>query len=183
MAEKSKTTPPTSVKTPPIADSKPLPKITSNFSSLKKETPNLNNIFKKKEVEKEDTPISNIEKRNQPYDKQQLADAWNNFIAIQKVEGATLSLLKNEYLLKDNNIIEIQLKSPIETKLLSSINDELVQSLRKKLSNDFISISTNLNMAVAQKKAYTNAEIFMEMAEKNPDLLKLKEALGLDTEY
>lgn len=94
-----------------------------------------------------------------------------------------LSLLRNQYVLKPDHAIEIQLKSPIEANLLSNIEKDLILFLRDKLENDNVMISHKLDLEVVQKKAYTSAEIFNEMAKKNPDLLKLKDALGLDTEY
>ncbi len=109
--------------------------------------------------------------------------AWEKFILHDKTTGATLSLLKNERILKPDNKVEIQLKSPIEKNLLAKINDDIIKLLRNELKNDHIIITCNVNMAIVQKKAYTSAEIFNEMAEKNPELLKLKDALGLDTEF
>ena len=91
--------------------------------------------------------------------------------------------MKNEYLIKDNSEIEIQLKSPIETSLLSKIHLNFVKYLKNELENDFITVTSKVNTINVKKKAYTHAEIFQVMAEKNPTILKLREALGLDTEF
>ena len=55
--------------------------------------------------------------------------------------------------------------------------------MRDALQNDFTMISSAFNQEATVRTAYTNEEIFKEMLEKKPELLKLKEALGLDTEF
>jgi len=94
-----------------------------------------------------------------------------------------LSLLKNEIKLPKEFEIEIQLKNSVEKKFLGEIEVELTKYMRDALENDFTMISSAFNQETTVRTAYTNAEIFEEMLEKKPELLKLKEALGLDTEF
>lgn len=150
-----------------------------NISNPKKKIPSFKNIFEKKKKSTENTSLTKVEKRHKTFDINKLTAAWNDFISSNNISGATLSLLNNKYILKSEKEVEIQLKNPIETDLLAKINDDLVHHLRNKLENDYLIISGKTNMEVEQKKAYTDTEIFNEMAEKNPNLLKLKEALGL----
>jgi hypothetical protein len=57
---------------------------------------------------------------------------------------------------------------------------DLHDFLRKRLLNGAIEINIKVNKDQKQRKAYTDEEKFKEMAEKNPDVLKLKEQLDLD---
>lgn len=94
-----------------------------------------------------------------------------------------LSLLKNEIKLSKEFEIEIQLKNSVEKKFLGEIEVQLTKYLREALQNDFTMISSAFNQEATVRTAYTNEEIFKEMLEKKPELLRLKEALGLDTEF
>lgn len=152
-------------------------------TSQKKETPSFNNIFKKKEEATENDATPTAEKRNEAFDAEKLKAAWDKFIEVNNCGGATLSLLNNTHELKANYEVDLILKSPLETNLLSNIEADLNQYLRNELKNDHLLIKPKLNLAETQKRAYTSTEIFSEMAEKNPALLKLKDALGLDSDF
>ncbi len=52
--------------------------------------------------------------------------------------------------------------------------------LRRKLKNNTIELKLEVIKDVREKKAYTDEEKFKELSEKNPNLKKLKEQLGLD---
>ena len=79
--------------------------------------------------------------------------------------------------------VEVQLKNSVEKKFLGEIEVELVHFLRNDLSNDFIMVSSAYNQETTIKTAYTNAEIFDEMVGKNPELIRLRDELGLDTDF
>jgi len=60
---------------------------------------------------------------------------------------------------------------------------DMLEFLRKELSNYSIQISTIINKDVANKKAYTPEEKFNKMQTKNPTLSKLIDKLNLDIGY
>lgn len=92
-------------------------------------------------------------------------------------------VLSNEKKLLEGSTIEVSLKNQIETTLLAQIEKELTLFLRNDLKNDHILVSSQINAEAHETRPYTNAEIFNEMAKKNPALLKLRDELGLDTDY
>jgi DNA polymerase III subunit gamma/tau len=60
------------------------------------------------------------------------------------------------------------------------IKQELTDFLRKKLHNAEIQIEAIIHAEETKAKPRTEQEKFESMAEKNPDIWKLKEVLGLD---
>ncbi|MFY0653021.1 MAG: hypothetical protein JXQ96_13345 [Cyclobacteriaceae bacterium] len=105
------------------------------------------------------------------------------FIDKKNVSNSFLSLLKNEFKIQDKTNIELQLKNSVEKKFLDEIEVELVRFMRDELKNDHILITSEFNKEETKRTAYTNAEIFEEMLAKKPELLRLKDELGLDTEF
>lgn len=58
--------------------------------------------------------------------------------------------------------------------------ENLVLSMRDKLRNHFIEFEVSIEAEATQNYVKSKAEIFREMAEKNPVLLKMKNDFGLD---
>ena len=55
--------------------------------------------------------------------------------------------------------------------------------LKDKLQNDYIKFTTKLQQIKKTNVPYTNKEKFNKMKEDNPNLEKLRKALGLDPDY
>lgn len=111
----------------------------------------------------------------------EVQSAWNEFAESRKDQVAEYNLMLREFVLLGNTI-QLQLTNPVEEPLLAGIRADLLTFLRQKLNSD-ISIEGVLLKSAAKKIIYTNKEKFDHLAEKNPILLKLKERLGLDTDY
>lgn len=59
--------------------------------------------------------------------------------------------------------------------------DALVRSIREKLKNHYIEFEVTIAQTeIVQNYIKSKSEIFKEMAEKNPVLLKMKNEFGLD---
>ncbi len=150
----------------------------------KTETPKLTDIHKKEEkIEVLDVLIPDEEKNNSSFTNEEVQTAIKKYISEKNLSNTYLSLLKNEFKIIEDVNIELQLKNSVEKKFLGEIEVELTKYIRDVLKNDFTLISSVFNQEVTARTAYTNAEIFEEMLSKKPELLKLKEALGLDTEF
>ena len=150
----------------------------------KTETPKLTYIHKKEEkIEVLDVLIPDEEKNNSSFTNEEVQTAIKKYISEKNLSNTYLSLLKNEFKIIEDVNIELQLKNSVEKKFLGEIEVELTKYIRDVLKNDFTFISSVFNQEVTARTAYTNAEIFEEMLSKKPELLKLKEALGLDTEF
>ena len=84
------------------------------------------------------------------------------------------------------NTININVDNELQRKMFveDGLQDEIIHFLRESLENS----SIRLNIGVAEtemqeKMIYTQAEKFNHLAEKNPNLILLKTALGLDYDY
>jgi len=144
----------------------------------------LTDIFKKEEKSEEQVvQVEEVDKRNEPVTLEKVEVSIQKYISEKNLSNTYLSLLKNAVKLISETTVEIQLKNSVEKKFLGEIEVELVHFLRNDLNNDYIMVSSTFNQEKSIRTAYTNAEIFDEMVEKNPELLRLKNELGLDTDF
>lgn len=85
---------------------------------------------------------------------------------------------------RDFDLIKNNLNFKLPNKILFDIFHEIKQDLtdflRKKLHNSDIQIDATITAEETKAKPRTEQEKFESMAEKNPAIWKLKEALGLD---
>lgn len=78
------------------------------------------------------------------------------------------------------NTLTFKLPNKILFDIFFEIKSELTSFLRKKLHNGEIQTDAILTAEESKAKPRTEQEKFESMASKNPELWKLKEALGLD---
>ena len=81
-------------------------------------------------------------------------------------------------LIKNN--LNFKLSNKILFDIFFEIKQDLTDFLRKKLHNSDIQIDATITAEETKAKPRTEQEKFESMAEKNPAIWKLKEALGLD---
>jgi DNA polymerase III subunit gamma/tau len=81
-------------------------------------------------------------------------------------------------LIKNN--LNFKLPNKILYDIFFEIKQDLTDFLRKKLHNSDIQIDATITAEETKAKPRTEQEKFESMAEKNPAIWKLKEALGLD---
>lgn len=67
--------------------------------------------------------------------------------------------------------------------MVQSKEVEIMDFLRKELKNSMVQIGYSFSETQEDRKPYTSTEIFAVMAKKNPNLLKLRDQLGLDSEF
>ena len=115
----------------------------------------------------------------------QLKKEWDNFSKQLKKDGKDneYNLMSQDYELKEKTKIIIHITNSLEQDILIRFKTELLKHLRDSLNNDLIQIDTDLKKAEASEKIYTNTDKFNHMAKKNPNLVKLKNKFGLDTEF
>lgn len=143
---------------------------------------NLKKIFDKVEEEKPEVEVN----QNLPKDKftkEQVEFVWQEFLAQLKAESKIPSynaLFTAKWNIKDEFQIEFEFSS-LSTLAEFDVNKErLILEMRKKLNNFSIDFITFINNSVTENFIKTKPELFMEMAKKNPVLLKLKNEFGLD---
>jgi len=140
---------------------------------------NASNKVEQEEEKKEDN------ERQSPFSVDQLKKEWDTYGLQLKNEGKgnEYNLMTQDYELLDDHTITIHISNSIEQDILVRFKTELLKHLRDNLDNDQIKIDTSLKKEGKSKKIYTNTDKFNHLAKKNPNLIKLKNKFGLDTEF
>jgi len=148
-----------------------------------KQTPSL---FRKQEEAKDEAQVPEAAKRETLFDQEALDVAWKLFADVRaKLNmGDAEKLVLNRSLQKrDGNEVQIQLHSQLEMSILEKVEPDLVQFLRKTLTNDHVYLTKAVQEQVEKQMLYTAKDKYEYMVEQNPALKELKEKLGLDFEY
>ena len=118
----------------------------------------------------------------EPFTEARLREVWNSFAEQRKKFQAEYQMLSQPYQLQDN-VITVELLSPVHETMLNNIKIELTAFLRDHLKNNSIQVAGQLYTGEEKKVIYTNREKFDYLVEKNPLLRELKDRLGLDTDF
>ncbi|MEQ9424171.1 MAG: hypothetical protein RJQ09_07135 [Cyclobacteriaceae bacterium] len=155
--------------------------VASSKSSAKKQTPSLS-LDMPEEVEQDEGVTELLD---ESFSEVQLIKIWNKYFELKKDSIASFesNVLKKKPALKDGQVIELTIKNGIEINVLKKLEEDLTGYLRKELKNHKITITHIQEEQPQEEQLYTDMDKFNYMAKKNPDLLKLKERLGLDPEY
>ncbi len=133
------------------------------------------------------TENQQITRKNNLFTKIELEKKWDEFrLKLEADERyGELVWINRTYELAETTI-NINVDNELQRKMFveDGLQDELVHFLRENLENSNI----RLNIGVAEndtieKMIYTQAEKYNYLAEKNPNLILLKTALGLDYDY
>lgn len=84
------------------------------------------------------------------------------------------------HLLADQQTFEVAVDNDMVQKYMQQLAPKIEAHLQEKLHNRKIRMTTRVSEANENVRAYSHVERFQMMSKKNPSLLKLKEALGLE---
>ncbi|MDH5476523.1 MAG: hypothetical protein OEX22_12575 [Cyclobacteriaceae bacterium] len=145
----------------------------------------LNESKKEDEVNEPISPQIVSDKKNDSFTIEALQKAWDTFTEQQKNKGNDLVLvsLKKDIDLVNTTEVHVALANHLEIDAIDGVKQELVSFLRKTLNNDFIDVVADVNEEKTVVKAYTNADKFKVMMDKQPVLKELKDRLGLDADH
>ena len=140
-------------------------------------------LKKEDQISNIQSQISNTppqEESSRPFTADQLRDAWVGLAATHK-EELRLKQLMETYTpqLIDEHLAEIQMPNPWQMKELQKAMPELLRQLRSALHNSDLQISVVQEVFNQEQMAFTAEEKYALMAEQNPALAQLKEALDL----
>lgn len=139
-------------------------------------------IFDK--VEEEKPVVENFDDRpKENFTKEDLVKAWNEFLSQLQSENkipAFNALQSGNIDLKENFLIEFTFSSLTLSNEFDLNRVELMKFFREKFNNYGIDFKVVITESAAKNFIKSKAELFKEMAEVNPILLKMKEELGLD---
>ena len=130
-------------------------------------------------------PATPAAKTNQKFEPKDLEKHWEEYGKKIKSQGrdSEFNVLSQDKTLKEDNVVEVKLKSPIQQDILERFRIDLTQYLRQKLQNNKINIEAKVLPYEETKMIYTAKEKFEHLAKKNPAIRKLQEKLGLDTDF
>ncbi len=170
------------------------PDLTEKTNKVSKKTlsiPDINELKNRtgqpaatRKVEKEQVIKVDKDRQNQ-FSEDQLKKEWDAFTTQLKKEGKDNehNLMTQDFELLDDHTITIHISNSIEQDILVRFKTELLKHLKDNLKNDQIKIETSLKKIEKSEKIYTNTDKFNHLAKKNPNLIKLKNKFGLDTEF
>ncbi|TVZ14973.1 DNA polymerase III subunit gamma/tau [Maribacter sp. MAR_2009_72] len=127
-----------------------------------------------------------IDENNLPknaFTEEELRKHWADFVEIIDRKGQKIlasNLHTDVPKLKENFIIHIELPNGTMKKEIEREQFELMEYLRTKLNNHFITLEIGVNEASAKKFAFTPEEKYQKLREKNPVIDLLRQEFDLD---
>ncbi len=121
------------------------------------------------------------------FTKLQLEKTWEAFARSVAAKSpnlhATLTQSKPKLIDEANSVVIFTIHSQLQLKEITDHKTELLSYLREQLGNQKISIKTEMAESYQDNTPYTPTEKFKKMAEKNPNLIKLKDKLSLELDF
>ncbi|MFV0566784.1 MAG: DNA polymerase III subunit gamma/tau [Flavobacteriaceae bacterium] len=160
-------------------------KIELNPSTKRTSGLSLSSIKAKKDhlIKQMEVVVSEEELPKETFTEQELRTAWNDYTNILRRKGehvlaSILSIDKPK--LKDNATVSLIFPSPTNKVELERNQYDLLAYIRKTLNNFDINLSIEVNEELEKKYAYTTAEKYEKLKEKNPNLELLRKTFDLD---
>lgn len=129
------------------------------------------------------TPQADANWEDYIFNEKDLNYYWREFAArLPKEEAANAGRMMNmqPQLLKDGVTFEVAVDNDIVQKYMQQLAPHIETHLRTQLHNRKIRMTVRVSAPNENIRAYSHVERFQMMSQKNPKLLKLKEALGLE---
>jgi DNA polymerase III subunit gamma/tau len=140
-------------------------------------------------VQVETAPVSQAQEpviqQNKVFGISELQVAWDKLVQHleSKQRFSEFVILNRSFTLKGTTI-HLEVDNEIQVDLLTTtLRTEVLNFLRKELQNSTIHLEVVVAEVESKPLIYTQAEKFKFLAEKNPALNDLKNALGLDYDY
>ena len=99
---------------------------------------------------------------------------------MEEAANAGRMMNMHPHLLADQQTFEVAVDNDMVQKYMQQLAPKIEAHLQEKLHNRKIRMTTRVSEANENVRAYSHVERFQMMSKKNPSLLKLKEALGLE---
>ncbi|MCB0431079.1 MAG: DNA polymerase III subunit gamma/tau [Flavobacteriales bacterium] len=168
------------IATPP-SPSEPTP------PSHQSKTISISGILQKKGEPGNDTsPVETTPEEKHPFTQEELMVHWRAFALQSKEEGRAnlhATLMKREPEIGDDFRLMLLIDNKAQEEELESQKAHLLGHLRKQLRNSAIQLETEINREEQDQTPYTAKDKFDKMAEKNPNIQKLRQQLDLDIDY
>lgn len=117
---------------------------------------------------------------------EELMAVWKEYAEDMKAQNKTslfVTLTRNEPQLKENYVIDLALDNSAQEEVLVEEKTNLMEYLRAKLKNTEITLNSFVQRDGQEYKTNTPRDRYIKLAEKNPNLDKLRQQLDLDIDY
>lgn len=123
--------------------------------------------------------------QNRAFTKEQLKVQWDSFVKwLESRERFSEFVILNRDFKLEGTTIHLAVDNEIQVELLTTaLRTEVLTHLRKAMQNSTIHIEVSILKEEEKPMIYTQAEKFKFLANKNPALNDLRNALGLDYDY
>ena len=138
---------------------------------------------KEHELNKKDTTIDESQLPNEEIIEAVMQGHWADFV--QKIDNDGRKILASNLhsdipILVDKTTLSIQLPNDTMKKEVEREQYDLIEYLKLKLNNHFISLKITVNEEAAKKFAFTPEEKYEKLREKNPVIDLLRKEFDLD---
>jgi DNA polymerase III subunit gamma/tau len=119
------------------------------------------------------------------FNSDQGLDAWRAMMAFnkQRSSSATEEVILNRDVTINGTTFELALDNTIQESMLHELKSVWVSFLRTHLRNSQVQIMATIAVQNVQRNPYSPQEKFNVLVERNPILLDLQRALGLEVDY
>ena len=132
-----------------------------------------------------ETVVTHTERVNRPFELEDLQQAWRDFAQLRhkQTDNASEQIILNRAFDLDGITVKIQLDNHIQADLFTSLLPDMLGYLRQTLSNWQLQIEHEVVMVETKKMLYSPQDKYNHLADKNPALHQLRQALGLEVDY
>ncbi|PWH82276.1 DNA polymerase III subunit gamma/tau [Algibacter marinivivus] len=160
------------------------PKIVLKQESKRTSGLSLSSIRAKKEheIRQMDVVIDEENLPKEPFTEKELLTAWNTFIENLRTDGKhnLASILSIDTPKVTGTTINLEFPNATNKVEVERQQYDLLAFIRKTLSNFDISLNITINEVMEKKYAYTAADKFEKLKEKNPNIDILRKTFDLD---
>lgn len=144
---------------------------------------NLSTIFNEPEIVEEKHQIDFESLPKNKFTQNDIDLAWNEILNNLQKENKVVefnALQSGKLQLKESHIIQIEFSSSSLANEFALKQESIVLFLREKFNNYSLKFEIKISEGEAKNFIKSKEEIFKDMIEVNPILLKMKEKFGLD---
>ncbi|MBO0931763.1 DNA polymerase III subunit gamma/tau [Fibrella aquatilis] len=129
--------------------------------------------------------VAPVERVNRPFTLEDLQKAWRDFAVLRhkQTDMASEQIILNRGFDLTGTTVKIQLDNHIQADLFTSLLPDMLAYLRQTLSNWQLQIEHEVVMVETKKMLYSPQDKYNHLADKNPALHQLRQALGLEVDY
>ncbi len=158
---------------------------TPNYSSISVKAIMTEDAKSKEKVADESSDLVQEPDAQYEITQQNFEAIWMEYMVSIQESSPSLyaTLTKNKPVLRDN-IIDITIDNKVQETEIKQKKGDILDFIRKKTSNYSLQLETQVIASEAVSDiAYTDTDKFKKMAEKNPEIIKLKDNLSLEIEF